>query len=160
MSRSRVLSMLMLIALVMACSPAEEVGETPSDDVEATTPVDDDGNFTPTEICIEAAQAMAAAMSSVSTSFSGAVDEAQAAEIEAQLEAWAADAPDEIKDDFDVFAREMGAFYAELAEIGLVPGATPTAEQLQRLSEAADAVDQEALDEASDNIEAWFEANC
>jgi uncharacterized protein YukE len=111
-------------------------------------------------VCIEAAQAMSAAMQSYSSSFSGALDEATAAEVEDQLEQWADQAPDEIKDDFDVFAREMSAYYEALADIGLIPGATPTAEQLQALSEAADEVDQAALDEASNNIEAWFDGNC
>jgi hypothetical protein len=103
---------------------------------------------------------MSAAMQSYSSSFSGALDEATAADVEAQLEQWADQDPDEIKDDFDVFAREMSGYYETLAEIGLSPGATPTAEQLQQLSEAADQVDQEALDEATQNIQSWFDTNC
>jgi hypothetical protein len=168
MLKTRLLPIFLLLALVAACSPADEGAEAP-DDVEATTPSGDngagdsdgdDGGFTPTQVCIEAAQAMSAAMQSYSSSFSGALDEATAAEVEDQLEQWADQAPDEIKDDFDVFAREMSAYYEALADIGLIPGATPTAEQLQALSEAADEVDQAALDEASNNIEAWFDGNC
>jgi hypothetical protein len=167
MFKTKLLPILLLVALVAACSPAEEGTEAPNDDVEATTPSDDnggddgeDGSFSPTQVCLEAAQAMSAAMQSYSSSFSGALDEATAADVEAQLEQWADQAPDEIKDDFDVFAREMSAYYEALADIGLTSGATPTAEQLQALSEAADLVDQDALDEASKNIEAWFDGNC
>jgi hypothetical protein len=149
-----------MATLVVACSPAEEGADgPPDDDVVSTTAADDDG-LSPTQVCLDAAEAMSAAMQSYSSSFSGALDEATAAEIEEQLEQWAAQAPDEIKDDFAVLAREMSGYYATLAEIGLIPGATPTAEQLQQLSEAADQVDQEALDQASDNIQAWFDANC
>jgi hypothetical protein len=159
--------MTLVLALVAACSPADEAAEGPTEDngggeVEGTTPPDDgDGmGFSPTQVCVEAAQAMSAAMQSYSSSFSGALDEATAADVEAQLEQWADQAPDEIKDDFDVFAREMSGYYETLADIGLTPGATPTAEQLQQLSEAADQVDQEALDEATQNIQSWFDTNC
>jgi hypothetical protein len=138
--------------------------------VEATTPADDggsddddddgDGVFDPSTVCLEAAAAMAAAIQVYTMSFSGAFDDAATADVEDDLEEWAANAPEEIKDDFVVYATEMSAYYEALGEIGLTAGATPTAEQLQALSEAADQVDQEAIDEASANINAWFDANC
>jgi hypothetical protein len=168
----RYLVLLLLMALIAACGGgADGAGDTTTTGTPDTTAApattapddddddDDDGGF-PSGVCLEASQAMAAATSSYAQAFTGIFDEATAEAIEAQLEAMADAAPDEIRDDFEVFAREMSGFYRVMAEIGLTPGATPTADQLQALSEAADSVDQDALDEASDNITAWFEANC
>jgi hypothetical protein len=69
-------------------------------------------------------------------------------------------APDEIKDDLEVIANELEAFYTALGEAGYEPGVAPTPEQIAQLSALAEVVDQEVFDEASDNINAWFEANC
>ena len=69
-------------------------------------------------------------------------------------------APDEIKDDFEVIAAQLGTFYTALAESGYEPRTTPDAEQLAALTALAESFDNETFEEASDNINAWFEANC
>jgi hypothetical protein len=90
----------------------------------------------------------------------GNLDDESLQESAAQLQAMADAAPDEIKDDLDVIATELEGFYTALAESGYEPGSAPTPEQIAQLSALAEVIDQEAFDEASDNIDEWFEANC
>lgn len=114
--------------------------------------------------CLEATQAMGAAMSSYSTGVAGAMggtldgDELQ--RVTDQLEAMAGAAPAEIQDDLQVIAEELGAFYTALAETGYTGGGTPTPDQIAQLEALSEAIDQDAFDAAADNVNAWFEANC
>ena len=137
--------------------------------VDTTEPGDDPGEGTVgggdfTSVCLDATQGMAAAMNSYTTGLAGAMggtlDDESLEQAAGQLEAMAAAAPDEIKDDLEVISEELGAFYTALAETGYEPGAAPTPEQMDRLSALSEVIDQDAFDEASDNINAWFEANC
>lgn len=77
-----------------------------------------------------------------------------------QLQAVAEAAPDEIKADLEVIATEIEAFYTAWAEIGYTGRAAPTPEQIEQLEALNDVIDEDAYDEAADNLEAWFEANC
>jgi hypothetical protein len=136
--------------------------------VTTSAPSDDPGGGTDgggvTTMCLDATQAMAAAMSSYTTGLAGAMggslDDESLQLAAGQLEAMADAAPDEIKDDLEVIAEELGAFYTALSETGYETGVTPTPEQMAELSALAEVIDQEAFDEASANINAWFEANC
>ena len=116
------------------------------------------------ETCLEAAQAMAAAVSQYSTGvagvFGGTLDDDDLAEAAEQLQAMADAAPEEIQDDLAVIAGGLEDFYTALAESGYVAGQVPSAEQIEELSALAEVLDQEAFQEASGNINAWFEANC
>ena len=69
-------------------------------------------------------------------------------------------APDEIKDAFEVYATELGGFYSALAEVGYNPGEQPTPEQLEQLSQLSQEIDQPALQQASEEISAYFEGGC
>jgi hypothetical protein len=136
--------------------------------VTTSAPSDDPGGGTDgggvTTMCLDATQAMAAAMSSYTTGLAGAMggslDDESLQLAAGQLEAMADAAPDEIKDDLEVIAEELGAFYTALSETGYETGVTPPPEQMAELSALAEVIDQEAFDEASANINAWFEANC
>lgn len=141
-----------------AAAPATTEAEQPDDSGE------DAGLPGVTAVCLDATQAMAAAVSSYSAGIAGAVggtvedDEIQQAT--EQLKAMAEAAPDEIKGDLEVIATEIEAFYTAWVEIGYTGGAAPTPEQIEQLEALGDVIDQDAFDEAADNIEAWFEANC
>ncbi|HWB87969.1 MAG TPA: hypothetical protein VG872_02055 [Acidimicrobiia bacterium] len=115
-------------------------------------------------VCVNATQAMAAAVASYSTGIAGAMggtlDEDELQEVTEQLEAMAAAAPDEIRADLEVIAHELDAFYTAWAEIGYTGSGTPTPEQIAQLEALGEVVDQDAFDEASANIDAWFQANC
>lgn len=69
-------------------------------------------------------------------------------------------APDEIKDDLEVFAEGFAEYAKAIAGIDLSGGAVPTAEDLAKLQEAAKAFDDPRIQEASDNIQAWADENC
>lgn len=177
----RVLVLLLVALVVVSCggdAGGDDTTTAPSDDVNVTTTTaaapDDDGDDVGNDgdsgvdslssTCLEATQGMAAAVSAYSTgmaeAFGGSLDDESLQLAADQLEAMADAAPDEIKDDFAVIAAQLGAFYTALAESGYEPGATPDAEQLAELSALAETFDNEAFEEASDNINAWFEANC
>lgn len=132
----------------------------------ATTASDDesgDGGM-PSGTCIEATQAMAAAMSSYSTGMMGAMSgnlDTESLELAAgQMEAMAEAAPDEIRDEMRVIAAELAKFYEALAEIDYEAGAVPTPEQSEQLEGLSEAIDQEAFDEAAAVVDLWFQENC
>ena len=139
---------------------SEPVDSEPADDPGSGS--DDGGGIT--TVCLDATQARAAAINAYTTGLAGAMggslDDESLQLSAGQLQAMADAAPDEIKDDLEVIANELESFYAALSEAGYQSGVAPTPEQIAQLSALAEVVDQEAFEVASDNINAWFEANC
>ncbi|HEY5890305.1 MAG TPA: hypothetical protein VIW94_06365 [Acidimicrobiia bacterium] len=169
----RVLAVLLLSLVVASCGGAadDETTTAPSSDVDVTTTTaampegeDSEGPDSFSSTCLEATQGMAAAMSAYSTglaqAFGGSFDDESLQMTADQLEAMAEAAPDEIKDDLGVLAAALSAFYTALAETGYEAGSTPNAEQLAQLSALSESIDNEAFEEASDNINDWFDSNC
>jgi hypothetical protein len=146
-------------------TPTTEATTSP-DSTEAEQPDDSDGDGVSglSTVCLEATQAMGAAMASYSTGVAGAMggtlDGEELQQAADQLEAMASAAPDEIRDDLQVIAEELGAFYTALAETGYTGTGTPTPDQIAQLEGLADAIDQDRFEAASDNVNAWFESNC
>jgi hypothetical protein len=175
----RVLVACLVALLVVSCGgegEGEDTTTTQAADLETTTTTaaSQEGDADETgdsgdlgdlsTVCLEATQAMAEAASSYSTglaeAFSGTLDD-EALQVAAdQLQAMADAAPDEIKDDFMMIADAMAAFYEAFGEMGYEPGAAPTPEQAEQLAQLAETFDNDAFNEASLNIEAWFEENC
>lgn len=115
--------------------------------------------------CVSAVEAMTAAIAAYSAGFSNAmigedVDTEVYEEIMGQIEALRDAAPAEIKDDLDAVATELGKFYGALAEADFDLGSDPSLADFEKLNELAESVDQAVFDEASANIDAWFEQNC
>ncbi len=172
----RVLVVLLVAVALASCggdSGADDTTIAPTDDVNATTTTaapdeatdgDSGGLAGLSSTCLEATQGMAAAVSAYSTgmaqAFGGSLDDESLQLAAEQLEAMAEAAPDEIKDDLNVIAAQLGDFYTALAESGYEPGATPDADQLAALSALAESIDNAAFEAAADNINAWFEENC
>lgn len=74
-------------------------------------------------------------------------------------------APSEIRDDMETFADAFSNFYNTLDEIDIdftdpSSFASLSPEQLQNLEEAAALMDSPELEEAADNIQAFFEREC
>jgi hypothetical protein len=141
--------------------------EAPSPDTTQPDPGNDTGDNGVSglsTVCIEATQAMGAAMSSYSTGLAGVMggtlDGEELQQVADQLEAMADAAPAEIQGDLQVIAEEIGAFYTALAETGYTGTGTPTPDQIAQLEGLADAIDQDRFDAAADNVNAWFESNC
>ncbi len=76
------------------------------------------------------------------------------------LEEFAARTPEEIRADFQLVADAYGKIAEALEGVDLSSGSTPSPEALQRLQEIGDSIDQDALDKASANIDAWVTENC
>lgn len=68
--------------------------------------------------------------------------------------------PDEIRADVQVLADWFGDYAAELRDIGIEEGQTPTAAQLQRIQAALAATNQAELNAASQRLQAWASENC
>jgi hypothetical protein len=68
--------------------------------------------------------------------------------------------PEEIRDDYQVLADNFKEFADVLKDVDLSSGATPDAETLAKLQEAASSMDAPEVREATANIEAWVKANC
>ena len=68
--------------------------------------------------------------------------------------------PDEIKDDYEVVAENFGKIAEGLKDLDLGSGATPSAEDLQKLQELTSSLNSPEIQEASENISAWAEKNC
>ena len=81
------------------------------------------------------------------------------------FQAFADEAPDEIADDVQVFADAFDAFFTALEDMGsdlTDPSAMAgmTAAQVQQLEEATELMDNEEVEQAADNIEAYLEDVC
>jgi hypothetical protein len=68
--------------------------------------------------------------------------------------------PEEIRDDYEVLANNIEEFADELRELDLAAGETPSPEAIAKLQEIAQSLDSAEVREASQNLEAWAQANC
>jgi hypothetical protein len=108
--------------------------------------------------CAEALEAFASAQAAHGAALAGG--NMDFAEVERELQALTDAAPSEIRPAFQAYTDELGGYLRELDAIGLDPGDTPTPEQLQRLSALAESLDQDALQEAAEEIAEFFEERC
>ena len=98
--------------------------------------------------------------------FSGGGTNSAGAEFSADyFQAFADQAPDEIAGDMQVFADAYNAFFTALEDMGIDfsdPSAFAgmTAAQAQELEAVAELMGSDAVNEAGDNIEAFFEDVC
>jgi|GEM_PF-3840532 hypothetical protein len=102
---------------------------------------------------IEASSGLGSVMSGGDTDFS---------EIAAYFSEVADNLPDEISDDFEVFGQAYAEFGQALEDAGIdlsdMSEADP--EAMQALMPALEAFDDPAVQEASENISDWMDANC
>ena len=68
--------------------------------------------------------------------------------------------PDEIKDDWQVLARNFEKVAEALEGVDLASGETPSAEVLAKLQELSATFDSTEMQEAAGNIEEWARQNC
>ena len=98
--------------------------------------------------------AAAASFSQAFTGTSASSDETNA------FEELAAKVPDEIKADVQVLAEAYAKYAAEIKDVGIEAGQTPSAEQLQQLQAALASFDQQGVSEASQRLSTWAQTNC
>ena len=110
--------------------------------------------------CAQVVSAMAAAAAAVPQVMSGeAGDLGTSVE---QLEAMAAKAPEEIRDDLLTVAQGYAAYSQALQDSGWDPssGEAPPPEVIAALTVAGQALDDADFQAASERVSAWFAANC
>ena len=170
MRRTSALALTMVLALgVTACGGGddEDSADTTTTEEETTTTEGsgDDGGGTDLGAfsgeCEEFYEAFANAGTAVGEAFSGG-GEGDLEEVAAYFAEVADDMPDEIADDFEIFAAAYGEFAQALADSGIdlenMQEADP--EAMAALQPALEAFSSAEVQEASNNIQAYVEANC
>ena len=161
MRRLSLLVLALVLALVVAgCgggdseSAATDETTTAETTTEETTDTTDLSGVLGDEDCL----ALASVGATIAQAFAGAGGTTD--ENTDELAALADKVPDEIKADVQTLAQAFGTYAAKLQDIGIEPGSTPTADQLQQLQTAIASLDQQELTAASNRIEAWAKTNC
>jgi hypothetical protein len=79
-----------------------------------------------------------------------------------QMQALAAAAPSEVRDDFETFAAAFSSFLHTLDKAGYKAGsnAPPTAAQVAALTQAAKSLNTPKLQRAEQHLTAWARKNC
>jgi hypothetical protein len=135
----------------------DTVGTETTDDA---TDIDGSGSIgNLSEDCIAAVSAFAALGQAVGTAATGG-DTSDAAESSELLQEFADKAPDEIEDDIRVLAEAYAVYIEELSGLDLGTGETPSAEQIQQLTEASEKLNTPEVQAASESFNTWATANC
>ncbi len=139
-------------------SPAT-VGNS-SNDGGGSTDLPTGGSGISSAACLSAATAMAQAAGGLSTAFSGQTDDLENS-VDA-FEAFAANAPSEIRDDLRTVAEGYSEFVEILAEANFNPtsGEAPSPEAMAKLEAASEKFDDSGFEEAAARVSAWFENEC
>jgi hypothetical protein len=101
--------------------------------------------------------ALVAAAASFSQAFAGATGTTEQTNAFQEL---VDKVPDEIKADVQVLAEAYAKYAAEIKDIGLEAGQTPSAAQLQQLQAAVASFDEQGVSEASERLSTWAQTNC
>jgi hypothetical protein len=76
------------------------------------------------------------------------------------LDALANAAPDEIKGDFKTFAEAFKKFAKVYGDVKIKPGQTPSAEQIAKLTAAAQSFNTAKLQQATTHLSTWASSHC
>ena len=165
-------TLLVLALATTACgggdAAPEEAAGTTSAPVEAETSTEDP----PTEVADASGSAFAGGCAAalgefgdISSAFGQGAAAAMGGDVDGatyadQLDELAANAPDEIQADFEVLTGELGPFFRALGELDITAGGTPSPDQVAELQSLSQDLDSAAVEEASANIDTWFQENC
>ncbi len=171
MKGTKVLVLLLAALALVAAGCGGDDGNEAADDTD-TAVVEDSGTTTESEDSATATEdatddsgaltgdcaAFAGLSAKLSQAFAGSSNDLDSAtEVFDQV---ADQVPAEIRDDYEVLAKNIKEFADELKDLGLASGETPSAEDLAKLQEITQSLDSAEVREASQNIEAWTQANC
>jgi hypothetical protein len=107
----------------------------------------------------EECQELISASAALGSAFSGV----QGDELDESSEAFSAyadAAPEEIRGDLQIMADTYEAYAEAIADIGLEPGETPSAEQAVEFQQALADIDLEEFTAASQRFTTWAATNC
>lgn len=152
------------IAVIAVMTLAACGSDGDDDDAAAsTTTASDSGDGDAADFlgeCTDFSEAFVGAGAAIGSAFSGAGDELD--EVASYFKEVASRVPKEIRGDFEVFAKAYASF-AEAAADANIDFSDPSsidASKLADLEKLSDAFSSSEVEEASANIEAYFEANC
>jgi hypothetical protein len=111
----------------------------------------------PSGDCINAVSAFAALTQAVATAGSSAGDASDSARA---FQEFAAEAPDEIKDDIQVLGDAYAEYIAVLSGLGLDAGDAPSADQIEEITQASEKLTTPEVLAASESFSAWAQDNC
>ncbi|HEY7668538.1 MAG TPA: hypothetical protein VIE12_10495 [Actinomycetota bacterium] len=119
-----------------------------------------DGGALDAATCAQVVAAMASAYSGSAAAMTGGSGDLQTSVD--QLEAFAANAPEEIRDDMQTITSGYAAMMQAFADAGYDPtsGTPPTAEQAAALQAATASINTAEFTAASDRVSAWFQEQC
>lgn len=161
MKLSRLVALVIVGAFVLAACGG-------GDDTDTSSPAAGDGADTGGGVagpldaaeCARVVTAMAAAAAAVPQVMSGEVGDLSTS-VE-QMEAFAQEAPEEIRDDLLTVAQAYSAYSAALTGTGYDPssGEAPPPEVIAALTEAGQELQNADFQAASDRVSAWFQEHC
>lgn len=171
MRSSKLVIVLSIVALVLVgCGGGDDGGGegggggTTTGGGGGTTTGGDGGSFEGGALdaatCAQVVAAMASAYSGSTAAMTGGGGDVQSAVD--SLEAFAANAPDEIADDMQTIAAAYATMMQAFADSGYDPasGVAPTPEQAAALQQASAAINTTEFQQASDNVSIWFKEQC
>jgi len=139
----------------------ETTAETATTTVTATEESTTDATSTNgTDLSAVLADEDCLALASAGAAFAQALASGSTSADSQTLEELASKVPDEIKADVQKLADAYAKYAAELKDVGIESGQTPSAEQLQKLQAALASFDQQGVNEASARLSAWAQKNC
>jgi hypothetical protein len=152
--------------VLLACGGDDDDSDGASADVGADAG-DDDGELDAHDLaafsagdCGDVARAMGTAMAGAAASVTGSSTDLESAVDD--LDAYVDRLPDEIQGDMQIVVDAFSDYVAAFAEVGYdaSSGKPPTEEQMAALQELSEQFDEERVDEAAENVEAWLQAEC
>lgn len=150
-----------------AASDDTVVTETTTEETtdETTTDTDTD-ETTDTSVDLDAflsgeCQELVAAYAALSQAFAAASGGGEDFTEQSQaFQAFADDAPDEIRADIETLAEAYAEYAGIIGDLGVQPGEIPDADDLEALSEAAASFNSAGVTAASERLSAWTTENC
>lgn len=136
---------------------SESERETDEEDID----LDDVEDFAfGSEECLEASAAFLSAAGGAAALFGGGDEEVERSL--AELEEISGEVPDEIKDDFEIFAEIYREVVDEFAGLDFDPTSdeAPSEEVMAALAELGERFQDSDFQAASERIQAWFTENC
>jgi hypothetical protein len=158
----RILAVLVFGSLLLAaCGGGDDNGD--GGDGGASTGSDGggiDGGVIGAGECADAVAAMAAAAQAIPAAMSGGSVDLETSI--AQLQAFAENAPEEIRDELQIIYAAYGEFAQAMADSGYDPssGQPPSADAIAALTQASEAINTPEVLAASNTVNAYFEGGC
>jgi hypothetical protein len=170
MRRTSALAMAAVLGLGLVACGGDDSGGDASSDTEATTTTEATGSDTDTTDldlgdfsgeCADFAQSFAGAAAAVGSAFTGAPGD-DLSSVAEYFDAVADKVPEEIRDDFQVFADAYGEFAQALADadIDLSDPSKADPEAMAQLQALGEAFSAPEVQQASENIQAYVDSNC